>query len=374
MSEMTKITAMLETIDSPAIQSWKERGKKVVGFFCTYFPEEILYAADVLPYRVRPNGCLETSSSDAILSHVNCTFVRSCLQFALEGRYSFLDGVVLSNCCDHVRRLYDVWRERAGPPSFTYLLPVPHKMGDAQIAFFRDTLTKFKEDVESSFEVEITDNSLKNAIRTYNETRDLMHRLYQLRQRENPPISGAETLEVLLASTVMRKDDFNRQLRDLLAALDQREGISNYSARIMIAGGLYDDPEHVRIIEDLGGLVVTDTLCFGSRCFWQSVPISQDPLLDLASAYLTHPSCSRMTDGLHQRNEYMKNMIEKFNVDGVIFQRIRYCDLWGGEMYNVQQQLKKLGIPMLCLEREYALGGTGQLKTRVQAFLELIGS
>jgi len=113
--DMDKVSALQELADltrdlvSPAIQDWKAQGKKVVGFFCSYVPEEILYAADIFPFRVRAPGCTQTALADTYMSHLNCTFVRSCLQFALEGRYRFLDGLVFNRSCDHIRRLYD-WR------------------------------------------------------------------------------------------------------------------------------------------------------------------------------------------------------------------------------------------------------------------------
>lgn len=141
----------------------------------------------------------------------------------------------------------------------------------------------------------------------------------------------------------------------------------------MIVGSEYDDPVYTKIIEDLGGLVVTDTLCYGSRYFWEPVEIQKDLLGGLAKSYLNRPSCPRMSDRVTERADFLREMAERFKVDGVIFQKIRYCDLWGGESIYLEKILKELNIPLLSLEREYTLSGVGQLKTRVQAFLERIG-
>jgi len=373
MKALEELADLSNTVFNPAMKSWKEKGNQVVGFFCSYVPEEILYAADILPYRVRPTGCAETTSADVYLSHVNCTYVRSCLQFALEGRYKFLDGLVFCNSCDHVRRLYDLWRETTDHPPFTYLIQVPHMSSAEAVAFYRDDIANFKENVEKSYGVQITEDSLNNAIKVYNETRSLLRKLYELRRGESPPLTGAESLKVVLAGTAAPKDQYNQLLKRLLAELGERRGISDYRARLMIVGSLYDDPAHTQIIEDLGGLVVTDTLCFGSRYFWEPVENGHDSLLSLAKSYLNRPSCARMTDALVERGDFVGEMAEKFKVDGVVFQRIRYCDLWGGELFYLRGRLRELGIPLLSLEREYALGGAGQLRTRVQAFLERIG-
>ena len=374
MSTLEELTNISSTVFNPAIQRWKEEGKKVAGFFCTYVPEEIIYAAGILPYRVRPIGCTETISADVYLHRINCSFVRSCLEYALAGKYEFLDGVVFENGCDHSRRLYDVWREKVNHGhQFVYLLQVPHKVTDESIAFFRDEIASFRDNLEKHFGVEITESRLRNAIGVYNETRGLLKRLYDLRQREKPPITGAECLNVVLAATAVPRDRYNQLLTRLLEELEQREEIPDYKARLMIVGSLYDDPAYTEIIEELGGLVVTDGLCFGSRYFWEPVEGGADLLGALSKSYMNRPSCPRMTNTAPQRLDFVRGMIERFRVDGIIFQRIRYCDVWGGELFYLRNKLGELGIPMLALEREYALGSTEQLRTRVEAFLETIG-
>ena len=371
MKALEELTDLSTTILNPAIRTWKDKGKKVVGFFCSYVPEEILYAADILPYRVRATGCAQTMEADVYMSRLNCSFVRSCLEFALQGKYDFLDGFVFTDSCDHVRRLYDVLRETADFP-FMHFMSVPHKVGNEATSYYKDEITGFKTGVEKSFGVQITEENLNNAIQVYNETRGLLKRLYDLRKDERPPITGAECLHALLAATATPKDKYNQLLERLLIEVNQREGSPHCRARLMIAGGLYDDPAHTRVIEELGGLVVTDALCLGSRYFWQPVENGQDPLLSLAKSYLGRPSCARMADRVAQRSNFVREMVEQFKVDGVIFQRIRYCDLWGGEMLYLRKRLGEWNIPLLSLEREYMLGGVGQLKTRVQAFLESI--
>lgn len=374
MSALEELTELASDLVNSAVQKWKAEGKKVVGFFCSYVPEEILYAADILPYRVRAPGCEQTTSADVYMSQVNCTFARSCLEFALEGKYEFLDGLVFTRSCDHIRRLYDILRE-IRPTAFPFLhfIDVPLKVSDEAIALFTENLTEFKQNVEKSFGVEITQASLRDAISIYNETRSLLRRLYELRQGKNPPLTGAESLNVTLAGLMIPKEQYNQLLRRLLEELSEREGISGYRARLMIAGGGgCDDPAYFEIMEDIGGLVVSDSICFGSRYFWEPVQIEDDPVRALARSYLNRPSCPRMVDKLAERTGFIKEMVERSKADGVIFQRIRYCDLWGGEQLDVRKELREANIPLLILEREYRLSAVGQLKTRVQAFLERI--
>ena len=373
MSALEELIALSTNQVSPAVNEWKTKGKKIVGFICTQVPEEILYAADILPVRLRAPDCADTTSADVYMSHLNCTFIRSCLQYMFDGKFGFLDGFVFTNSCDHTRRLYDITREALDYP-YVHLFSLPHKVGGTEVTLWhKGEVARFKKSVEAAFEVAITEAKLRQAIDVYNETRHLLRELYELRKSDSPPISGAETLSVILAGNSLPKDMYNQMLRKLLDELRQRKGISKYRARLMIAGsGGCDNPNYLGIMEELGGLVVTDSLCFGSRYFWEPVDTKGDLMLNLAKAYLNRPSCANMTDRVVERGEFVKQMVKDFKVDGVVFQRMRYCDLWGGQLLYMEHEFKKSDIPLLSLEREYTLGGAGQLRTRVQAFLEKI--
>jgi benzoyl-CoA reductase subunit C len=371
MRALEELTQIASGIENPYLEEWTAQGKKALGFLCSHVPEEILYAADILPYRLRAPGCRDTAAADVYMGHVNCTFVRSCLEQIYDAKFDFLDGFVFTNSCDHTRRLYDVLRETK-PFTLMHLLSVPHKVGGDEIAqWYRDELAGLKQAIENTFGVEIQDDDLRSAIRVYNESRTLLKQLYDLRKSDRPPLTGAEALNIVLAAGSMPRDEFNRLLREVLEELSQREGASGHRARLMVAGsGGCDNPAYYQVIEDQGGLIVTDSLCFGSRSFWHAVEPADDLLLALAESYLRRPACANMTDQVAHRFEFIKQMVHDFNVDGVVFQRIRYCDLWGGQLLYITEKLKESGIPLLSLEREYQLSATGQLRTRVQAFLE----
>ena len=372
MNSLEELISIGSDWPSRAITDWKQSGKKAVGFFCCYVPEEILYAADILPVRIRAPGCAETTLADTYMSHLNCSFMRSCLQYALDGKYDLLDGLVFCNSCDHARRLYDILREIAPARfPFLHLISVPHKADKDMAGWYAGDLAAFKAKARDFFGADISDKRLRTAIESYNETRTLLRRLYDLRKRKTPPLTGAETLSVFLAGCSMPKDEYNVMLRKLLTELESRAGISDYRARLMVAGsGGCDDPNYFEVIEDMGGLIVTDSLCFGSRYFWEPVAVREDLMLALAESYLKRPSCPRMVDNVVARSDYVKQMARDSHVDGVIFQRIRYCDLWGGQMLHLEKHLRESEIPILSVDREYSLSAMGQLRTRVQAFLE----
>lgn len=371
---LKEFTEAAETLVNPQIQSWKKQGGRMVGYFCAAVPEELIAAAGLLPFRMRATGSTGTELSDAYFSSINCSFPRHCFNLALKGEFGFLDGVVCVNNCDNIRRIYDNWKRQL-PNTFLHIMGLPRKTGDSQVEWYREEIDNLKKTLEEHFGVEITDVKLREAIKLHNETRRLLRRLYDLRKKKNPAISGADTLAVTVASTAMPKELYNRLLTKLLSDLSSSEGISDYRARLLLMGGILDDPAYIKVIEDQGGLVVADSLCFGSRILWADVDEkTKEPIAALARYYVAErPSCPRTFGDYERRIGLVKEMVRDFEVDGIILERLAFCDHWGFEQATIENDLKEADIPRLIMDREYILSGVGQLRTRVQAFLETLG-
>lgn len=363
------------TLLNPVLKEWKKQGGKIVGYFCSTVPEELITAAGLTSFRMRATGSTSTEMSDAFFSSINCSFPRHCFNLALIGEFKFLDGVICVNSCDHVRRIYDNWIRFVPDTQFVQVMSLPRKTEPAQIAWYRDEINLLREKLEKHFSVKISDKTLWKAIKLHNETRRLQKKLYELRKKEKPPITGSAALAVMVAGTAMPKAQYNNMLRELLDELSGVEGPGDHRARLMIVGGILDDPAYIKVIEDQGGLVVTDSLCFGTRIMWVEVDESiRDPAEALARYYVAdRPSCPRFYGEHDNRANYVIDMCREFKCDGIIGERLMFCDSWLVEHYMLGQDLKAAGIPMLKLDREYITGGVGQLRTRVQAFLETIG-
>ena len=368
------IEELSEVVSTPfnsAVKTWKEQGNKVIGFLCSYVPEEILYAAGILPYRIRATGCTKRAQGDVWMSSFSCSFARSCLEFALDGTYDFLDGLIASDSCGQAHRLYDNWRFNARRP-FMHFLTVPHKNSESAISWYRDEMVNLKDSLEKFFGIVITRESLEKAIKTYNETRRLLRELYEFRRSESPPVSGFQSQSLILAAMSMPKDQYNDLLNKYLDKIRNGKPITNYRARLMIIGSALDDPTFIKIIEDQGGLVVTDALCFGSRYFWEQVEIKDDLMFSLAKSYLARANCPRMMDQHDAIFEFIKDMVQRFKVDGIIYQKMQFCDLWGGESLFLEKKLKDERIPFLALQREHITTNKAQIATRIEAFIEMI--
>jgi benzoyl-CoA reductase subunit C len=360
-------------LTNPALEEWKSRGGKVMGCMYHFIPEELITAAGAMPYRMRATGSTGTELSEARFTQVNCTFVRHLFDSGMRGNQDFLDGVVSANNCDHVRRLYDNWEAKL-PAPFMHFLVFPKKSGPEQVAMYRGQLVAFKESLEKHFGVEITDEKLRTAIELHNETRRLQRQLYELRRRAAPPITGADALAVMVAGTCIPREGYNTLLKQLLADCAAATGVSGHVARLMVVGGEIDDPGFIEAIESQGGLVVTDMLGYGYRTCAKDVSTEGDLLTALARYQVVERPADPRIFGrtTEERDRYIAGAVEEFGVDGVISVRLMQCDHWGFEQTNLSKYLKKKRIPHLALEIEYVLGGVGQIKTRVQAFLESI--
>lgn len=363
-------------LHNSAVREWQKQGGQVVGYLHCFVPEELILAAGCLPFRMRGTGGTGTELADAYFSQVVCSFPRHCFNQVLKGEYDFLDGVIVGNGCDHSRYIYDNWKRYAKTPPFIHLLHRPGIRGEAMVDYFKGKLTELMKTMEKHVGVTITDERLWQAIRLCNETRRLQRKLYDLRKTEAPPISSAETVTVMVAGTCMPKEQYNSGLKELLKALSKVNGVKKErAARIMIISDPGDDSFLSDLIEGEGGLVVFDETCFGARTMWELCEEKgNDPLSSIAKFYaVDRNSCPRIMEDYPRRKKFITDMAREFNVDGIVGSRLTSCEASSGEHSMLRSDLKAMGIPFLSLDREYRPAFKGQLRTRIQAFIEIIG-
>ena len=371
MNALDELTRLPDRKENAYVNEWKADGGRVVGFACGYVPEEIIHAAGLFPYRMEARGATETGLADIYMHRFNCTFSRCLLQTGLSGEYDFLDGFCLLNGCEQIRRLYEIW-EKHLPTDYLYMVTVPHSLNDAGLEWYSDEIYNFKEHLTNNFGVRCSSADLMNSIKIYNESRRLIDELYELRKAEAVPISGSDALKILLSAGIMPREKFNELLGEALDEVRQRTGVSDYKARLMVGGSALDDAALIDIVEDMGGMVVTDSLCFGSRHFMNPVGEDGDPLKAIADRYYYHNPCPRMLGEFKGREQFTEELARGADVDGLLLQKIVFCDNHAVESTMLAEDLEPKGIPTLILEREYMLSDIGRLKTRIEAFMERI--
>lgn len=355
------------------ILDYKAQGKKIFGWLCTYVPEEVIHAAGALPVRITGYSQeMELEDGNAYLYINNCSFSRSCLQLGLRKEYDFLDGVVGGSTCDGARRLFDLWRYYLKPP-FYHVMTVPRKSHERAHQLYYSQVEDLKKHLEEYLGLTITDEALLHSIQVLNESRFLLKDLYELRKLDEPLISGQETMEVLNASFRMVKEQFNMSLRQLIGDLKQRSPGSRPKARLMLIGSVMNNPDFIKSIEELGVIVVTDELCTSTR-YWSDPVVlegARNPLEAISRRYLNNFPCARMYPGTERFDRIVK-LAREARVDGIISETIRYCVPYAHDIPLLSDRLKEENIPLLTLDVEYGTSGSGQVRTRVQAFLEMV--
>ncbi|MBC8178147.1 MAG: 2-hydroxyacyl-CoA dehydratase [Desulfobacteraceae bacterium] len=356
-----------------AVKVWKEEGGKIVGYWCSYIPSEIIHAGKLFPYKVKGLSAKTTSKADVYMSPFNCMWSRSILELAYEGEYDFLDGLVGSNQCDHNRRAHELWVEKIGIP-FDEFIDIPNKIqGELALDWYREELRRFKNDLENYFHVLITSDALLNSINMFNKNRILLRQLHELQKEKHPVLRGSDLHKIFIAGVSTTPEEYNKLLTRLLEEIHEREPPSNYRARIMVCGWCGDDTTLRNEIEGLGALVVTDNCCFGTKDYWNLVEIDSHPLDSIAKSYLQRIPCPRMADGFSDRLNYIKMMVDEYNVDGIIFNRIQSCDFYGTDGFLLKSRENDIGVPISePLIQEYGGGDEGRLRTRCEAFIEQI--
>ena len=378
MSIEGRLLALKTRLDGPdnsSIDRWRGLDRPVIGHFCSYVPVELITAAGALPVRVRGAGSDDSGAADAYLSSRTCTYVRHTLSLALDGRYDFLDGVVCLNTCDHVRRAHDLWRHKAGL-AWHGFLSVPRSVRKSLFPYYMEEVRVLQASLEGHLGVTIGDRSLQESIKLHNRVRKLLGRIDELRGGSEPGLSGAQMLTLTIASQVMPPEEFLEEGEGLAEELEATpQSLPKARARLLLAGAELDEPGFVAAIESQGAHVAADSLCFGMRAHHALVEEdAPDPVESICRRYFFQVPCARMIGNFPDRYAAMLETVERRAIDGIVFQRLKFCDPWGGESHNLRHRLKDTGLPILNLEREYGRLNVGQVKTRVQAFLELIES
>jgi benzoyl-CoA reductase/2-hydroxyglutaryl-CoA dehydratase subunit BcrC/BadD/HgdB len=371
MKELQYFEEVASELDNREIRAWKQAGKRVVGTVCSNMPEEVLHAGGLLPLRLRAPGLSNTSSADAQLHRINCSYTRSVLEILMRGDLSFLDGLISTNTCDHMLRLAGELADKAEFP--VHYFSMYHALGESSREWFVLEMERLIRYVEESFSTKISEEDLRRSVSVYNRTRRLMVQLDELRKKDPPPVSGAEYLRIALTGMSIPREQFNDRLEALLPSLGKRSSGKAGRPRLMVVGGACDIPEFIGFIEEKGTTVVADGLCFGGRHHRGEVDENAEALLPaIADRYVERVACPAIIDGFDHSYGILKQAIDDWRVEGVICARLKFCDHWGGQRKMLAEELRTDGVPLLDLEREYNTVGSGQIATRVQAFLEML--
>jgi benzoyl-CoA reductase subunit C len=359
----------------------KNSGKKFIGYVCSFVPLEIITAAGCIPFRIRGDIREPITTGDTLLETIVCPFIRSCFDLALKGKYDFLSGAVIPHGCDSMTRSYSTWNYSLELPYFRFL-NIPSVVKPSSFEFFAQELKSYQAGLEAFTGRHISDDDLAQAIKLHNTYRDKVKAIYEFRKSAPPKVSGVELMKILTVGTSLPVEEAIALFDQILEELAQRaEAPIKPGPRILLDGACVDNSQLLHIIESCGANVVADSICNGSRDSLPKTDETGDPILALATRYLDKVNCPKTyrenTAGSFQgdiadRFGDIGAHAKAFNVEGAILYVLKFCDPFGFEVPARKAYYESIQVPFLYIEDQYSTGTEGQLRTRVQAFLEMI--
>ncbi len=377
MSLAELIDPFVNALENPArqVEQWKaEQGGRAVGFLMTDVPEELIHAAGFFPYGIT-GGNRGLEKADAHLQTWACSYVRSCLALALGGKLDYLDGLIVPQTCDTTRMLLDLWKHvRPLPYMEDYRLPRQVDRPSAR-NYLISELERIREGLEKYAGRPIAKESLKNSIVLYNHNRQLMRELVDIHAKNPGVIGSRELYTVINGSMVMPREFVNELLvkivDQLQEPLDTERGDKHL--RLVLSGTLLTPLEILDLIDDWGGAVIGDDFQNGYRYIEADVALEGDLITALADRQLNRIPSAAYDIAQRPRRVFLTNLAKEKKARGVIFLHLNFCEPENFDYYDNLQAMQKEGIPATRIETQFGQSTLGQLRTRLQAFLEMVG-
>ncbi|MGE0085569.1 MAG: double-cubane-cluster-containing anaerobic reductase [Desulfococcaceae bacterium] len=363
------------------LQDAKAEGRKIVGTFCVFVPEELTLAADAIQVGLCAGAEAGKEDAEKLVPRNTCALIKSFIGFKLARLCPFTEScdlVVGETTCDGKKKAYEAFAEYVP----MYVMEVPQRKNACDRDLWKSEVMRYKAELEKLTGNVITAESLKKGIQICNNRRRALQRLNRLRAAVPTPISGRDVLLINQISFYDNPVRFTQSINTLCDQLEERiakkQGIvPEKTPRLMLSGCPMAVPNWKLpyIIESSGAVIVGEESCIGTRNTRDLVDESGETLEQMINAICDRYmkiDCACFTPNT-ERLDNIRAMAKELNADGVIHYALMFCQPYGHEAFKVEKALKEIGIPMLSLETDYSMEDMEQLKTRVQAFTEMVG-
>ena len=365
----------------------KSTSQKVVGYFCPHVPEELILAGGMIPLRLAFGGDPEaTYAGEDFLKPDSCPYARACMGYKkLQNPYfEAVDALCVAYTCDSIRKNQEYWSQYYGIPAFPLGITQTHdrlRTKPQANDYFKKELDLLKKRLEEFSGNRISNSDLRRAIKLCNQIRDKLWLLFEYPADAGSPIEWKDIFQVAQAGFLLDRADFAVELDRILEELQRmpkKQPEVTAPARLMVCGSIIanNDTKVLELIRQAGGNIVADGVCTGSMFSRKRVTlfgVVGDPVEALAERYQYNVPCPFMTD-LPKRKARMARIARDYKVQGVIYYNLKYCDTWRAEFNAIRQFLQKeLSLPTLLIEAEYSPADIGTIKTKIEAFIEMIG-
>jgi benzoyl-CoA reductase/2-hydroxyglutaryl-CoA dehydratase subunit BcrC/BadD/HgdB len=376
MDRENSLTEVLKEFNE--IASWEDReiashlpkNQIPVGFFCPYVPEELLHAGGVLPFRLM-GAPTKISHAQAHLPPYCCYLVKSSLERYLQGELDFLKGIIFSHTCDSMQGLSDIWALQSRLPIHFNLMIPTRLNSEFSRHYLKEEIERFKDFLESHFG-KISLGHLRDSIHLFNQIREKIGTLYARRRTNSHILPANSFTEIIRAGNFMDRQRYLQLLTELMNALPEKTREDAATVPIYLTGNMTHASSWFSFIEEAGAQVVHDDLCSGARSLRLRIPEHLDPMEGLIQRYLTSFFCPTKYMGIQAHLETLLKEVQESGARGVIFLLYKYCEAHFFDYPDLKTALESKGISTLLLEIEDPSTSIGQLKVRIQAFVEML--
>lgn len=375
VAEKFDVSNLTRRIEDAEVSLIERQDVKKVGYLCTYTPPELLTAAGVAYGRIDKCGAPSVvAEGEVIVKSVFCDMAKSVIgHFRTKDPFhDALDQVVTFYTCDTMRATSNAINHYF-KPSYGYVVPRTADKPSAR-DFFRGEMIAFKKDLEKLTGQPIEEGKVREAIQVHRKLRQTIHKISDLRKRNRPPMSGSDFLEIARyyrSTPAQEQLPVLEELYNRLAAVPEDD---TRRMRIMICGGIMADGDRrlMDLLEkDIGVNVVVEDHCTGLSPFYYDIQETDDPYRDLANAYLDQAPCARQSP-LSKRIDFAEMLAKEYKVDAVIYYSLKFCPSFSQTKGLFMRRFHDMGLPALELDTDYSQGDTGQIKTRLEAFIEVL--
>ena len=373
--------SLLEDANNELVRQAHEEGGVTLGYTCFHIPEVLLNVDRCFSVRLRAPKTGSLDIATYYMSNYTCDYARALVERAIEGGYQFLDAMIGVDACSAMNRAmehFEILNVNEKPDFFVTHTDMPLKVTDYYIdSYVEQMRVNVLDRLTEVFGVDTSDAALRAAVREHNEMCAIISEIGEMRKAEKPIITGYEFHIMNLVSYTCPTRLILPYLRETLVELKTRkpDSKSPFRARVAIVGSEIDDPSLTKLIEDVGALVVSDRYCFGSTPGREVIELNdeEDALKQICRHYMEVGECARYIsdEKVQQRRDTADRLAREFHADGIIYEQMKYCDYWGFERALASHVVhEEYGWPVLSIDRVYSNGSSGQLRTRVQAFVE----
>ncbi len=373
---------LLEDANNELVRQAQSEGKRCIATVCENIPEPLLNLPGTFSVRLRAPRTGSMEMGTYYLTSFLCEYTRALLERAIEGGFNFTDCMITPDGCSMLNRCVEnmeLLKTMDKEDFFYQYLEIPMKSDDNGLNLYvlqckNHILTPLME----RFGIDVSDNALREAVKEHNEICRILRAIGDYRKEEYPRITGYEYHVLTMASYVAPKYLIKEKLQETLEELKTREpDKKKYRARVVLVGSEVDDIDVVKLIEESGAYVCADRFCYGSLPGRNEILLNdeEDALTQICRTYMQRSQCPRYMNQakIQGRRSYVDELAKEYHADGIIYEQIKFCDPWAYERTVGTVVLRDdYHYPVLSVDRPYAVGSSGQLRTRVQAFVESI--